>query len=263
MPSGVENPLSLSAGHRPVKNKTQRTPKRWLLRLGALLALLAGVGLAFAAFAVLGLQLALRLREVPVPDLSGQTVDEAAQALSDIQLRIRLEALSQIHPTIPAGHISSQDPASGLRTRSQRSVKVWLSSGPSAESVPSLIGETVAGARSRLEEDALGFRGISEIRSARYASEAIVGQDPPAEAAAPDVSVLINRGERGVTYVMPDLIGVYESSAADLLRTRGFRVTVVGSHPYPGVEEGVVLRQFPRAGFQIAHGEAISLEISQ
>jgi hypothetical protein len=24
-----------------------------------------------------------------------------------------------------------------------------------------------------------------------------------------------------------------------------------------------VLRQFPRAGFQIAHGEAISLEISQ
>ena len=129
--------------------------------------------------------------------------------------------------------------------------------------MPSLIGQTESGARSRLEEDALGFLGVSEIRSARYASEAVVGQDPPPDAAGPGVSVLINRGERGATYVMPDLIGVYESSAAELLRTRGFRVTVVGNHPYPGVEEGIVLRQFPRAGFQIAHGEAISLEISQ
>ena len=263
MPSGLGNPLSRSAGHGPAKDKTPRAPKRRLLRLGALLALLVGLGLAFAAFAVLGLQLALRLREVPVPDLSGRTVEEAAQALSEIQLGIRLEPLSQIHPTIPAGHISSQEPASGLSTRSQRSVKVWLSSGPSAESVPRLIGQTEAGARSRLEEDALGFRGVSEIQSARYATETVVGQDPPPDAAAPGVSVLINRGERGATYVMPDLIGVYESSAAELLRARGFRVTVVGSHPYPGVEEGIVLRQFPRAGFQIAHGEAISLEISQ
>ena len=65
------------------------------------------------------------------------------------------------------------------------------------------------------------------------------------------------------TSVMPDLIGVYGARAEEVLRARGFRVSVVGAHPYPGVEAGVVLRQFPRAGFQIAHGEAISLEVSQ
>jgi beta-lactam-binding protein with PASTA domain len=75
--------------------------------------------------------------------------------------------------------------------------------------------------------------------------------------------MLVNRGERDATYVMPDLIGVNGDRAADLLRARGFRVAVVGDHPYPGVPAGVVLRQNPQAGFQIAPGEAISIEVSR
>ena len=66
------------------------------------------------------------------------------------------------------------------------------------------------------------------------------------------MSLLVNRGERGATYVMPDLIGVNGDRAADLLRSRGFRVSVVGDHPYPGVPAGIVLRQSPQGGFQIA-----------
>ena len=62
---------------------------------------------------------------------------------------------------------------------------------------------------------------------------------------------------------MPDLIGVDGSRAAEVLRARGFRATVVGDHPYPGVAPGIVLRQNPQAGFQIAPGEPISLEVSR
>jgi serine/threonine-protein kinase len=62
---------------------------------------------------------------------------------------------------------------------------------------------------------------------------------------------------------MPDLIGVSGDRAADILRDHGFRVAVVGSVPYPGVAAGVVLRQSPRAGFQVAPGGPISLEVSR
>jgi beta-lactam-binding protein with PASTA domain len=62
---------------------------------------------------------------------------------------------------------------------------------------------------------------------------------------------------------MPDLIGVNGDRAADMLRGHGFRVAVVGSNPYPGVAAGIVLRQNPQAGFQIAPGEPISLEVSR
>ncbi len=238
--------------------------KRWSLRLAIVgLVIAPAAGGTFVLFAVAGLQVALRFREVDVPDLAGQTVDEATATLGDVGLALRIEALQRIHPTIPASHVAAQDPVAGLTTRSQRSIKVWLSSGPSAGSAPTLIGLSERGARTRLQEDALGLRRTSELRSGRYPSDAVVAQEPPPRGAATSVSVLINRGERGVTYVMPDLIGVDMRRAAEVLRKHGFRVTMVGDYLYPGVPPGFVLRQFPLPGFQIAHGEAISLEVSR
>ena len=246
----------------PVIAPRPSATRRWTARLIAAGAVVSIAGVVFLLFAVAGLQVALRFREVPVPDLVGLSRDQAATTLGRSGLQVRVEPLPRIDPGIPAGHVADQDPASGLTTRSGRSVKVWLSSGASAGSVPTLIGQSERGARARLEEDALRLRGVSEIRSNRYPSDSVVAQEPPPLGSASNVSVLVNRGERGATYVMPDLIGVQGDAAAEVLRARGFRVSVVGDHPYP-IEPGVVLRQFPQAGFQIAHGEAISLEVSR
>ena len=73
----------------------------------------------------------------------------------------------------------------------------------------------------------------------------------------------MNRAEQATNYVMPDLIGVNGERAGTLLRGKGFRVAVVASTPYPGVAAGIVLRQSPQAGFQIAPGEPISIEVSR
>jgi beta-lactam-binding protein with PASTA domain len=118
-------------------------------------------------------------------------------------------------------------------------------------------------AEMRVQQDGFAIRQIAEIRSSEYPAGTVVAQTPPARSRADAVALLVNRGERGATYVMPDLIGVNGDRAADLLRARGFRVAVVGDHPYPGVPAGIVLQQAPRAGFQIAPGEAISLEVSR
>src|SRR5206468_1986492 len=129
--------------------------------------------------------------------------------------------------------------------------------------VPLLTGDTDRAAQLRLAQDGLGLAGISEIRSQDYAPDVVVAQQPPAASAGARVALLVNRGERGVTFVMPDLIGVNGDRAAEILRDRGFRVAVVASNPYPGVAAGIVLRQSPQAGFQIGPGEPISLEVSR
>ena len=111
------------------------------------------------------------------------------------------------------------------------------------------------------------FGIADEVRAAGlhddYPTDVVVSQTPPPSAKGGRISLLVNRGQRSSTFVMPDLIGVNGDRAADVLRTRGFRAAVVGDHPYPGVPAGVVLRQNPQAGFQIAPGEAISLEVSR
>jgi beta-lactam-binding protein with PASTA domain len=104
---------------------------------------------------------------------------------------------------------------------------------------------------------------IAEIRTSDQPAGVIVGQWPAAKAKGTEVALLVNRGERGATYVMPDVIGVEGDKAAELLRRFGFRVAVTGTYPYPGIPAGIVLRQNPRSGFQVAPGEAISLEVSR
>jgi beta-lactam-binding protein with PASTA domain len=129
--------------------------------------------------------------------------------------------------------------------------------------IAALSGESERTAVLRVEQDGLQVKDLAEIRSAEYPAGAVVAQSPPPKTASGQVSLLVNRGERGTRYVMPDLIGVNGDRAADLLRARGFRVAVVGEHPYPGVPSGVVLHQNPQAGFQISPGEPISLEVSR
>jgi beta-lactam-binding protein with PASTA domain len=230
---------------------------------GKLLLLGGALLLTYVLFAAAAMRIALKTREVTVPELAGRTVNDARALLADTGLNLRLEEGIRVDPKVPAGQILAQDPQAGIRTRRERSVKVWVSSGPRNAIVPALVGESERTAQLRVQQEGLTLVAASEVRSADYASGVVLAQTPPAKTQSNEVALLVNRGERGLTYVMPDLIGVNGDRAADLLRARGFRVAVVGDHPYPGVPAGIVLRQNPQAGFQIAPGETISLEISR
>jgi len=227
-----------------------------LLIAGALL-------LTYLLFAVASMRYALKTRDVEVPTLTGKTVNEASAILTESGLNLKVEENRRMDPSVPAGHILSQDPPAGVRTRRERGVKVWVSAGPRANSVPALLGESERTAQLRLQQDGLQLASTSEIRSSDYPAGTVVAQNPPPKSSGGTVALLVNRGERGATYVMPDLIGVNGDRAADLLRTRGFRVSLVGDHPYPGVPAGIVLRQNPQGGFQVAPGDSISLEVSR
>jgi hypothetical protein len=228
------------------------------------LVLLGGALLAtYVLFAAASMRVALRSREVQVPDLVNQTATEATETMASVGLTLRVDETRRVDPKIAAGRIVSQDPGAGATLRSQRSVRVWLSAGSRAAAVPSVTGQTERSAEQRLLQDGLAVAAISEIRTQTYAPDVVVAQDPEPRTAAERVALLISRPEAGAGYVMPDLIGVNGDRAADILRRHGFRVAVVGSMPYPGVAAGVVLRQSPQAGFEIAPGEPISIEVSR
>jgi beta-lactam-binding protein with PASTA domain len=230
---------------------------------GKLLLVGGALLLTYVLFAFAAMRVALKTREVVVPALTGKAVNDATAALTAAGLNLKVEEGQRMDPKVPAGQILAQDPQPGIRTRRERSVKVWVSSGPRVTMVPELIGQSERTAQLRLQQDGLAVTALSEVRTGEYPADTIIAQTPPPKSNAPRVALLVNRGERGATYVMPDLIGVNGDRAADVLRAHAFRVSVVGDHPYPGVPAGIVLRQNPQAGFQIAPGEPISLEVSR
>jgi serine/threonine-protein kinase len=231
--------------------------------IGRTIVLVSALAGTFVLFTVATMKVALRAREVSVPALVGLEPAEAAAAMESAGLTLKVDDNRPFDPRIPLGRIASQDPASGVDVRRGRSVRVWISAGSRSSLVPKLVGEPERTAQARLQQDGLELAATAEIRSSELPADTIVAQDPPPGARNARVGLLVNRGERAGGYVMPDVIGVSGDAAVDLLRSRGLRVTIVAQQPYPGVPSGIILRQYPAAGFQITPEQPISLEVSR
>lgn len=237
--------------------------KRRVWTAGKIFLLCGALLGTYLLFAGIAMRMTLTMREVAVPDVKGRTVAAATDLLRSVGLSINVEQVRRVDPTVTAGAIMGQDPAAGVRTRQQRSVRVWISAGSRPSRVPALVGESVRAAEARLAKDALTVIEVAEIRSRAYPSDSVIAQTPPPDSETTAVSLLVNRGAPDASFVMPDLVGLGSGRAADILRARGFRVAVVSETPYPGVPAGIVLRHSPAAGLQVVPGEPISLEVSR
>jgi len=231
--------------------------------LGKFFVLMGALGVTFLVFFGVAMRVALWARDVQVPSLVGRTVNEATAALADRDLALRVEENKRPDDKIEVGKVMQQEPDAGVTSRRQRTVRVWISSGPKRTIVPPLVGQNERAAQSSLQQQGVVVSSVSEFRSSDYPADVVVAQDPAATSRAPEVSILLNRGELSATYVMPDVIGVDGERAADALRQQGFRVSIVGAQPYPGVPPGTVVRQQPAGGFRVGGSDAISLEVSR
>src|SRR6187397_3188297 len=95
---------------------------------GKLLVLGGALLATYVIFAAAAMRIGLKTREVLVPALGGKTVNEATALLSAAGLNLKVEEGRRVDPKVPAGQIVGQEPQAGIRTRRERSVKVWVSS---------------------------------------------------------------------------------------------------------------------------------------
>ena len=230
---------------------------------GRLLLVAAALAVTYGVFFLAAMRVATRAREVKVPDVRGKSVPEASTALTNAGLALRIDPLRRADPTIPVDRVLSQDPEPGTAVRRPRAVRVRVSEGAHAPVVPSLTGLSERAAEIALTQERIQLSSTAEIRTTDYGSGVVVAQDPPPKSRAGAIMLLVNRAQGGVSYVMPDLIGTPGARSADVLRKDGFVVAIVGENPYPGLPAGIVIRQTPQPGFQIATGEPISLEVSR
>jgi len=230
---------------------------------GKILVLAGALAATFLLFAGIAMRVAIRARQVTVPDLVGKSMPDATALASGLDLQLRMDEARRPENKVPAGMVIGQDPAAGSAARRQRSIRVWISAGAHIVRAPNLLGETQRSAEIRVAQEGLLVGTVSEIRSALYAPDVVVAQDPPAATQTAEVRLLVNRGEDRASYLMPDLIGLNGDRAADLMRIRGFRVSITAQSTASSIPPGVVVRQTPAGGYQVHPGDAIALEVSR
>src|SRR5688500_17860375 len=150
---------------------------------GKLLLLAGALLLTYLLFAAAAMRVALKTREVEVPSLLGKTVNDASAALADAGLDLRVEEGRRIDPKVPAGQVLAQEPQPGLRTRRDRSVKVWISGGPRANMIPSLVGGSERTGEVRVEPEGGQLRAVSAVRTDQYRAGAGMAQAAAPQAA--------------------------------------------------------------------------------
>jgi len=210
----------------------------------------------------------VRGRSLPTPNLIGKPVAEArALCLDDgITLDVDTEHLRN-SDKVPAGYVAWQNRESGATSFIKRGarMKVQLSAGPLVIRVPDLDAQSPRTALLRLGQQNLKMGNVSYVEAAST-KDGIVASEPPVGtvvAAQSPVSLLVNVPVVSQTYVMPDLIDHPLDSVRPGLEANGLHVATVKFEAYPGIADGIIIRQFPLRGAPVSGRDAISVVVSK
>jgi serine/threonine-protein kinase len=203
---------------------------------------------------------------IAIPDLTGKTLAEARTDLARVRLSLQ-EKGYQFSDRFERGRVVLQEPPAHSRLRVNKSVRVTLSGGSEMADVPGLVGRSLEAA-SRLLSDAGLQKGlISQIHTSQYAAGRIIAQDPPKSSLKvkrnTPINFLVSQGDVEPRYIMPDLIGKRALPSVARLNSLGFKVADVRYSYYPGLDSGIIIKQFPAHGFGVAKRNLIALEVSR
>ena len=246
-----------------------QTGGNFLRRHLTLAVKIAAFGASLAVVAALSAYLTVRMsvsgRDVEVPDLTDRTLEEAAALLRQRGLILE-ESARRNDARIEENRVLTQDPPPGASIKIQRKVKVVISLGDKVTSIPDVRGGAARKAQITLQQQ--GMRVAEQIYaySDREDENLVIAQDPPPGVSGMRegrVTLLISRGRRPRTYVMPDLIGRPEAGAVAFLSKAGLRPAPVRRDTTRGGIPGAVVAQQPEAGYRVRAGDLVILTVAQ
>lgn len=205
-------------------------------------------------------------KSVSTPNLVGKSVNDAKALCSDLGLTFTVdEAHRRNSDKVPAGHVVWQNKSPGSTNFIKRgsAIRVELSAGPLVLRVPELEGQSPRTALLRLSQQNLK---LGNLAYADAPKQGVVGEEPPVDTvigAQTPVSLLVGVAPPPPPYVMPDLIDQPLDSVRPTLEGRGLVVGTVKFETYPGIRDGIIIRQFPLRGAPVSRRDSITVVVSR
>ena len=226
--------------------------------VGAIVAVVALI--AIAAFALGGNSDSKNL--VEVPDVTGQTLDQAKSAIQSAGFKVG-NVQQTYSDKVDSGKVISQDPAGKSKKAKGTSVNLTVSQGTQEIEVPDLTGKTADEAKKLLQANGLKYKAGTAEYSDSVEKDHIVRQDVTAGSkVAKDtvVTYYLSLGSEGSS--VPDVVGQTRSAATTTLNNAGFYVTVDEQYS-DTVSEGVVISQTPTSGSKLKADGTVNIVVSK
>jgi beta-lactam-binding protein with PASTA domain/serine/threonine protein kinase len=202
------------------------------------------------------LTLSLGPERYDVPDLVGQTEDQAQDALAATNLAFG-DSVGRWSETVPEGQVIRTSPKVGTVLKPGASVDLVLSRGRKPLEVKDWTGESFDEASAALEKRGLQVSVTGEEYSDSVDEGDVISQDPPEATLfrGDTVSFVVSLGPELVEVPQVQAMGV--DAATELLEGLGFEVETEESGTYLGL--GYVASSDPGAGEEVPKGSTITL----
>jgi serine/threonine-protein kinase len=191
---------------------------------------------------------------VPVPDVSGMTIEEATAALHQAGLEPG-DVRRIFSDKVEDGHVVRQDPAED-NAPAGSGVDLWVSKGHAPVAVPAVVGRGQDRAEKMLRT--AGFVPVVQVAYSDQIARGLVIKVDPAEATptaygAP-VTITVSQGPE--QFPVPSFSGLTADGAEQKAHEYGLRVTFFN---IPGLSGTHVISQTPTAGSVVHAGDTIEL----
>ncbi|WP_231036029.1 Stk1 family PASTA domain-containing Ser/Thr kinase [Pectinatus sottacetonis] len=200
--------------------------------------------------------------EVVVPNVVGQSVEQAKTIITSKNLRVQVTEV--YNSDIAKGYVVSQTPNAGTKVKEERQITLYVSKGAETTSVPDVTGFTKEDAERQLQKAGLKIGNIVAVASDKPAG-VVLSQDPiPGMQIEKGnaVNLTISKGEEVKTVSVPDVTGNTLNTAKIILEKAGFTIGSI-SEQESDKAPGTVLGQSPRSGEKLKEKSVVNLIIAK
>lgn len=188
-----------------------------------------------------------------VPDVKNRSYDEAKRILEEKGFSAEFGG-NENSADVDSDKVCRTDPEGGKKAAKGSKVKIYISNGKEQGQVPSVVGDSEAVARSKIE--AAGFVCSVSYESSDNVDEGNVISQSPSGGQKVDkgstISIKVSSGSGMIE--VPNVVGMTFEAAKSALQAAGFNVDVSGS----GTK---VISQSPISGNKAKKGSTITITL--
>ena len=221
--------------------------------------------LIFVASVFFTMSFLIKGDEIKTPDFIGKSLKEAYEIASSEGIYLKKKKGNFSKDDQPLTVID-QFPTVGSKIKGKSTVIIFVTSDLIEVDVPDLSGYNLKRSVEMLEKKGLKKGYVSYIEAEDVPVDFVIAQSYPFGVNVPEgteIDILVSRGKKEKSFIMPDIIGMKAADVLFFFEKKGLKISKITDVPYPGLESGIIIRQFPSSGHWINAKVRIGIEVSE